>query len=405
MPMNRNSFRATIAMAMMPMAVTAMANPDPNDWQSVTAQAEGQTVYWNAWGGEARTNAYIEWVAQQVDELYGIDLVHVKLGDTSESVSRVLAEKQAGNDDAGSVDMIWINGENFAAMKSSDLLFGPWADSLPHYPLTDPDNTPAVRYDWTIPVDGLESPWSSSQVVFYYDTALVEDLPHNMPELLDWAKQHPGEFTYPQVPNFLGNAFITQALLELVDNTDLFYEPMQTDDFDQATAPLWAYLDELHPQLWRSGRAFPSNSADLRGLMGDSEIGIALSFSATEASGAIANYELPETVRSYVHDSGMIGNMSFMAIPYNAEHKAGAMVVANYLMSPEAQAEKHDPEVWGSGTVLAMEQLTDEERALFDGIDLGIATLPPSELGEVLGQPHPSWVDALADAWQQRYVN
>ncbi|WP_318781540.1 MULTISPECIES: ABC transporter substrate-binding protein [Halomonas] len=403
--MNRNSFRATIAMAMMPMAVTAMANPDPNDWQSVTAQAEGQTVYWNAWGGEARTNAYIEWVAQQVDELYGIDLVHVKLGDTSESVSRVLAEKQAGNDDAGSVDMIWINGENFAAMKSSDLLFGPWADSLPHYPLTDPDNTPAVRYDWTIPVDGLESPWSSSQVVFYYDTALVEDLPHNMPELLDWAKQHPGEFTYPQVPNFLGNAFITQALLELVDNTDLFYEPMQTDDFDQATAPLWAYLDELHPQLWRSGRAFPSNSADLRGLMGDSEIGIALSFSATEASGAIANYELPETVRSYVHDSGMIGNMSFMAIPYNAEHKAGAMVVANYLMSPEAQAEKHDPEVWGSGTVLAMEQLTDEERALFDGIDLGIATLPPSELGEVLGQPHPSWVDALADAWQQRYVN
>jgi putative thiamine transport system substrate-binding protein len=386
-------------------ASLALANPDPNDWEAVLAEAHGQTVYWNAWAGEERINAYIEWVANQVDERYGIELIHVKLGDTAEAVSRVVAEKQAGNDDAGSIDMIWINGENFAAMKANDLLFGPWADALPNYPLTDPENRPAVRYDWTIPVDGLESPWSSSQVVFYYDTALVEAHPNNMRELLEWASQHPGEFTYPRVPNFLGNAFVTQALLELADDTEIFYSPMQEQDFDSATAPLWAFLDELHPHLWRSGRAFPSNSADLRRAMGDGEISIALSFSTTEASGAIANYELPDTVRTYVHDSGMIGNMSFMAIPYNAEHKAGAMVVANYLLSPESQAKKQDPEVWGSNTVLAMPTLSAEQRALFDDIDLGIATLPPDELGEVLGQPHPSWVDAIADEWQSRYVN
>ncbi|TVP52204.1 MAG: ABC transporter substrate-binding protein [Halomonas sp.] len=405
MPNNRDSLGITMALTMLAIAFPAAADPVPSNWESVLEEAEGQTVYWNAWAGEERINAYIEWTARQVDERYGIELVHVKLGDTSEAVSRVLAEKQAGNDDAGSVDMIWINGENFAAMKANDLLFGPWADSLPNYPLTDPDNTPAVRYDWTIPVDGLESPWSSSQVVFYYDTALIEEHPNNMNELLAWVEQNPSEFTYPQVPNFLGNAFITQALLELVDDTSIFYEPMQADDFDEATAPLWMFLDELHPHLWRSGRAFPSNSADLRSLMGDSEISIALSFSTTEASGAIANFELPDTVRSYVHDSGMIGNMSFMAIPYNAEHKAAAMVVANYLLSPEAQAEKQDPEVWGSNTVLAMETLSSEQRALFDDIDLGIATLPPSELGEVLGQPHPSWVDAIAEKWQERYVN
>ncbi|AVI61373.1 ABC transporter substrate-binding protein [Halomonas sp. GFAJ-1] len=394
-----------VATAMLSLTVPAAAAPDPSDWEAVLEEASGQTVYWNAWAGEERINTYISWVARQVEMQYGIELVHVKLGDTSEAVSRVLAEKQAGNDDRGSVDMIWINGENFAAMKANGLLFGPWADAMPYYALTDPDNTPAVRYDWTIPVDGLESPWSSSQVVFYYDTALVENHPNNMSELLEWTKQNPGEFTYAQVPNFLGNAFITQALLELSDTTDIFYDPMQEEDFDAATAPLWEFLDELHPHLWRSGRAFPSNSADLRSLMGDSEISIALSFSTTEASGAIANYELPDTVRSYVHDSGMIGNMSFMAIPYNAQHKAGAMVVANYLMSPEAQAEKQDPEVWGSNTVLAMHTLSPEERALFDDIDLGIATLPPSELGDVLGQPHPSWVDAIADAWQERYVN
>lgn len=380
------------------------AAPDPADWDSVLEEARGQSVYWYAWGGEERTNDYIQWTADRVAERFAIDLVHVKLSDTAEAVSRVLAEKQAGNDDRGNVDMIWINGENFATMKTNDLLFGPWSEQLPHYPLTDPEHTPAVRYDWTIPVDGLESPWSSSQVVFYYDTALVDAHPRSMSGLLDWARDNPGEFTYARVPNFLGNAFITQALLELTEDTDILYRPMQEADFDAVTAPLWTFLDELHPLLWRSGRAFPANSSELRRLMGDSEISIALSFSTTEASGAIANFELPDSVRSYVHDHGMIGNMSFMAIPYNAQHKAGAMVVANYLLSPEAQAHKQDPRVWGSNTVLSLATLAPDDRARFEGIDLGIATLSPDELGEVLGQPHPTWVDALAEAWQERYV-
>lgn len=391
------------ALALM-LSGPLQAAPDPADWDAVLDEARGQTVYWYAWAGEERTNDYIQWTANRVAEDFDIELVHVKLSDTAEAVSRVLAEKQAGNDDRGNVDLIWINGENFATMKANDLLFGPWSDQLPHYPLTDPENTPAVRYDWTIPVDGLESPWSSSQVVFYHDTALVDDHPRSMPELLEWAHDNPGEFTYARVPNFLGNAFITQALLELAEEPGILYSPMQEADFEAVTAPLWAFLDELHPLLWRGGRAFPANSSELRRLMGDGEISIALSFSTTEASGAIANFELPDSVRSYVHDHGMIGNMSFLAIPYNAQHKAGAMVVANYLLGPEAQAHKQDPVVWGSNTVLSLDTLDEADRARFDGIDLGIATLAPDELGEVLGQPHPSWVDALAEAWQERYV-
>lgn len=218
------------------LPLSAHAAPDPGDWEAVLDEARGQTVYWNAWAGEDRTNAYIQWAGRQVAERFDIELVHVKLGDTAEAVSRVLAEKQAGNHERGNVDLIWINGENFAAMKANDLLFGPWSEQVPHYPLTDPDNTPAVRYDWTIPVDGLELPWSSSQVVFYYDTALVAEHPRSMPELLDWAQENPGDFTYARVPNFLGNAFITQALLELADDTERFYSPVDQADFEAATA-------------------------------------------------------------------------------------------------------------------------------------------------------------------------
>jgi putative thiamine transport system substrate-binding protein len=53
-------------------------------------------------------------------------LEHVKITDTADVVKRVRAEKAAGRTDrAGTVDLVWINGENFAAMKADGLLFGP----------------------------------------------------------------------------------------------------------------------------------------------------------------------------------------------------------------------------------------------------------------------------------------
>ena len=379
------------------------ADPDPADWEAVLGQARGQTVYWNAWAGEPRINDYIAWVGEQVEDRYGVSIVHVKLSDTAEAVSRVLAEKAAGTLEQGAVDLIWINGENFAAMKREGLLFGPWAEQLPNYPLTDPQNNPTVREDFTVPVEGYESPWGRAQIVFYYDTAAIESPPRTLPALRDWAEAHPGRFTYPLPPNFLGSTFLKQALLALAEDPAVLYRPVAEADFEAVSAPLWDYLDTLHPHLWRQGRAFPANSSELRRLMGDGEILIGFSFNPSEASAAIANLEFPPTVRSFVLEGGTIGNVSFVAIPFNASHQAGAMVVANYLLSPEAQARKQDPEVWGNFTVLAVDQLPPEDRALFEAIDLGPATLSPQALGAPVPEPHPSWMERLEQAWIVRY--
>src|SRR3546814_1918310 len=97
-------------------------------WPEILKVAEGQAVYWNAWGGDARVNAYIAWVGDQVKERYRITLHHVKLADTADAVSRVVAERAAGKEHGGSIDLIWINGENFAAMKAQELLYGPFTD-------------------------------------------------------------------------------------------------------------------------------------------------------------------------------------------------------------------------------------------------------------------------------------
>ncbi len=377
--------------------------PDPSVWEQVQAEARGQTVYFDAWAGDPQINRFIAWAADQAQRRYGIEVVHVKLSDTAEAVSRVLAEKLAGNNDAGTVDLLWVNGENFATLKQNDLLFGPWAEQLPNFSLVDADNHPEMRQDFTIPVEGLESPWTRSQLIYYYDSEFLPSPPRNIHELLTWAKANPGQFTYPRPPEFLGSTFLKQALLELVEDRQALYEPLVLEEFARITAPLWSYLDELHPVLLRGGRSFPSSGTQMRRMVGDGEISLALSLSPAEASAGIAAGELPETVRSYVSDAGSIGNVSFLAVPFNARAKAGAMVFANFLLSVEAQLHAYRPEVMGSTTVLSMEVLSEQERAAFANVDVGPATLSVEALGDTLQEPHPDWVGALEREWVERY--
>jgi len=379
------------------------ATPDPQDWDAVLAEARGQTVYFHAWAGDPQINGFIVWAGEQLQAQFGVTLQHVKIGDTAESVSRIVAERMAGNEEQGSADLLWVNGENFAALKASDLLFGPFAESLPNFALVEAERFPEMREDFTIPVEGYESPWTRSKLVFYHDAALLPEPPHSMPALLAWSVANPGRFTYPRPPDFLGSTFLKQALLELAGDSAALYKAVDPARFDEVSAPLWAFLDALHPTLLRSGRSFPGNGGELRRMLGDGEIVLAFSFSPAEASAGILAGELPPSVRTYVPSGGSIGNVSFLAIPFNAPAKAGAMVAANYLLSPEAQARAYAPEVMGSTTVLSMAALNPEDRERFARIDPGVATLPPEALGVSLREPHPTWMEALEQAWLARY--
>lgn len=392
-----------LALALAPFAAFAEPTaPNPSDWPAVTAEAKGQTVYWHAWGGSTATNDFIAWVGDRVAEDYEITLEQVKLESTTDAVTRVLNEKAAGQDDDSAVDMIWINGANFAAMKDADLLFGPYAEALPNWQFADTEGK-TLQSDFTVPTDGYESPWAMAQVVFMYDTADLDAPLRSMREILAWAEANPGRFTYPQPPDFLGTTFLKQALVDLTADPSVLAEPVSEENYATVTTPLWAYLDQLTPLLWREGRAYPQTGPSQLQLMNDDEISLAISFSPGEASTAIANYQLPDSVRTFVLEKGTIGNASFVAIPYNSGSKAAAMVVANFLMSPEAQLRAQDPEVLGYGTVLDMLKLPVQDRAAFRTLDLGIATLTPEELGRAQAEPHPSWMTRISEDWVARY--
>jgi len=374
------------------------------DWGAVLAAARGQTVYWNAWGGDERINAYIAWVGTRVAEAHGVTLRHVKLADTADAVARVLAEKAAGKTSEGSVDLIWINGENFAAMKRSGLLFGPFTERLPNYRLVDFDGKPTTLIDFTVPVDGLEAPWGMAKINFIYDSARVDDTPGSIPALLAWARAHPGRFTYPGPPDFIGSTFLKQALIELTPDPAVLQQGApEGADFERATAPLWAYLEALHPYLWRGGKTFPASGNAQLQLLDDGEVDIAISFYPSDAASLILNGRLPKSARVFVLDGGTIGNTHFVAIPFNARSKEGAMVVANFLLSPEAQARKQSLAAWGDQTVLDMAKLSPADRAMFAPPADNPAVLSPAALGPTLLEPHPSWMTRIEAEWQARF--
>ena len=382
------------------------ADPDPANWPSVLEDAKGETVYWNAWGGADNINAYIAWAGGIIESRYGVKLVQVKLEDTATAVAKVVAEKAAGKNEGGSVDIIWINGENFASMKSQGLLLSaPWAEKLPNWKYVDAQGKPTVRTDFTIPVDGLEAPWGMAKLVFFHDSAKTkaEDLPISAADLLAWAEKNPGRFSYPMPPDFIGSSFLKQVLSETAADKSKLLAPVKEEEFAAVSEPLFDYLDRLNPNLWRKGKAYPQNYPDMKRLMADGELDITFAFNPADGSAAIAAGELPDTVRSFTFPGGTLGNTHFVAIPYNANAKAGAMVLADFLMSPEAQAHKQDPKVWGDPTVLNLAALPDEDKAKFASLDLGIATLKPDQLGPALDEPHPSWMVRIETEWKRRY--
>ncbi|KDM91576.1 hypothetical protein EA58_11165 [Photobacterium galatheae] len=362
-------------------------------WHEIQQNARGQTVFFNAWGGSQPINSYLRWVAREVKSRYDITLNHVKVADIAETSQRLLAEKTAGKNTGGSVDMVWINGENFRTMKTNELLDGPFVAQLPNWKLVD--KRLPVYEDFTESTDGLEAPWGVGQLVFIHDSQTLSNPPASFAELLSLAKAFPGKVTYPQPPAFHGTSFLKAALIELTNADPALYEPIDPEKdqakFDQMTAPLWRYLNQLHAVAWQQGKRFPASSTEMLQLLDDRQLLVAITFNPNEAKAAIERGDLPATAKAFAFEQGALSNIHFLAIPWNASAKEAARVVINFLMSPEAQARKSNIQIWGDPAILTPEALGSEEEA--QGF----------ELYQAIAEPHPSWQTALETAWQQRY--
>jgi putative thiamine transport system substrate-binding protein len=380
--MNKSALLFATALA----SLSAYAAPT---WQEIENKANGQDVYFHAWGGSQEINAYLKWAGKEIKSRYGVNFNHVKVTDISKTTALLLAEKTAGKNSGGSVDMVWINGENFKSMKNGDLLHGPFTQSLPNWAFVD--KSLPIDSDFSEPTNGLEAPWGVGQLVFIHDTKTLNNPPASFAELLSYSKAFPNKISYPKPPSFHGTSFLKALLIELTRGDKSLNDPVDEADFAIITQPLWDYLDELHKSAWREGKQFPASSSETVQLLDDRQLDLAITFNPNAVFSAQHNGTLAESTRAYAMDAGALSNIHFLAIPWNANAREGALVAINFLLSPEAQSRKGDLNIWGDPSVLDNQYLT--------------GTAKNTTLFKSIAEPHPSWQVALETEWLKRYGN
>ncbi|PLS80102.1 MAG: ABC transporter substrate-binding protein, partial [Chloroflexi bacterium] len=340
----------------------------------------------------------------------GITLNRVPVADTVDAVNQVLSEQAAGKD-PGVVDLIWINGENFASLKQANMLYDGWNRQLPNSTLVDYDNR-ALTLDFGTPVGEMESPWSSAQFQFIYDSARMQpaNLPRSYAALKEYACANPGRVTYiaPGPGAFQGTRFVKGALYEISGGAEQWTGSFNQQLWDQWAPQLWQFLNELKPCLWREGATYPKDENELHSLFANTEVDFSITLAIAGAGSLIAEGKVPETARAFVFDDNMIGDFNYVAIPANAPHKAAALVLANLILEPELQAAQIVPENgFGLGYGIDVTKVTDpaEVTALqAAAAQLGPAATDPEDLAQSLVSDMPAEYQNLVEQGWQMHV-
>jgi putative spermidine/putrescine transport system substrate-binding protein len=405
----RRAISITAAAAITTLGLAACSAPAVGSsaalgsWDDIVSEANGQTVNLWMWGGDEQGNSYIDDVLAPAAADLGVTLNRVPIADTKDALNRVFSELQAGRTD-GSVDLVWVNGDNFRTGREADAWLCDWTRLLPNMALTAPED-PLLSHDFGTPIDGCEAPWSKAQFSFVYNADTVENPPTSLAGILDWARAHPGRFTYPAPPDFTGSVFIREALYSQAGGYERVPSEFDQAAYDELAPALFDELAALRPALWRGGETYPQDSVALDTLFSTGEVDFTMTYGPATLDKLVADGTFPPGTRVLTLDEGTVGNASFLGIPVNAAHRSGAMVVANLALSAQQQAAKADPRVWGQFTTLDLDRLPPEELALFTALPSS-AVLPPYD--ELSANANPElgaqWVPALDEGWRTKVL-
>ena len=354
---------------------------DDMTFDEMVEAAEGTTVTFYGWGGDEKLNDWLDnKFAPVMKEKYDITMERVPM-DIDQVLSQLSGEIEGGEED-GSIDMIWINGENFATAKENGLLFGPFCQYLPNFNTYVDATSPEVTTDFGMDIDGYEAPYAKAQLVLICDSAVVPDPPTSAQALLAFCQANPGKFTYEAPPGFTGSAFVRNIIYEICG-----YETVAALDGDadkeevrSVIAPAMVFLRQLNPYLWEGGRTFPATDAQADAMFMDGQLLLSMSYDPYHVSSMMGNGQYTDTCQAFVFDNGTIGNTNYVAIAGNSGNIPGALCLADAILSIPMQASKMEPTVWGALPVLDMDRLSEEELAVFSAIDTGAGSLSQEEL-------------------------
>ena len=360
-------------------------------WPRIEAKGRGQAVNMVMWLGDPLINKYMNtYVKPEVKRRFGIDL-EIAAGQGAGLAQTLAAEKAAGQ--PSQADIVWINGETFYQLRQVDALLGPYVAKLPNAPLLDLQN-PFINTDFQQPIAGMECPWGNVQFTFIYDSARVARPPRSFAELPAFLKAHPGQFTIPN--EFTGMTLLKSWMMALSGNPKLFQGKFDEAVYNKWSGELWKQVNASRPYFWKQGQTFPEQLAPLHQLFANGEVAFTFSNNDAEVDNKVNQGVFPATARAYVPLPGTIQNAHYLGIVQGSQHPEAALLVVNFLISPEAQLQKMDPNVWGDHTVLNLAALPAAQRQRFERLpSRRYAPRRASIQGLALMEPDPEYMTRL----------
>jgi len=267
---------------------------------------------------------------------------------------------------------------------------------------------------------GFDIPYRGSQVLLAYnedrlrqvlqegghidadvEAVPAEFVPATWPELMTWICTFPGEFIYPRPDTTgAGREFVTRAVFQAngldpsLFSTAAYAEAYGSEELTAEQiaeinstyfAGAWDQLNEIEPCLYDNG-AYPSGSSAETRLLVDDLVTMITIWSDQALQAKSLGLLPPNTRFIQLEDLPMVGGYASSTIPSNARDLEGALVLANYLLSPAAQESV--VRVIGGFPAVSWDVLPSELQEDFNDV---ITDTVPSFSG--------AWRAAMFDGW------
>ncbi|MCD2172286.1 extracellular solute-binding protein [Rhizobium sp. C4] len=289
-------------------------------WDEIVAQAKKEgDITWFQWYYQDRFREDIK----AFEAEYGIK-VTISNGDYKANQDKLLAEKSRPE---GDIDVMSLGGSALNTFKPEEVFFGPLKPLLPE--------GSKLRYS----IEGVDNKgyapafWGNQTGIAYNSARISEaELPHTLDDFVAFMKKNPGEFGFNTENGGSGPAFIESVARNVAKDVN-YDDGKTTPEKLSKLAPVWDWF-----KANQASYVITASNADSVTRINSGEFKLVASWEDLIAS-LQRKGEVSKDIKLYVPDFGMPGGGNVLAIPANSKHKAGALVLINWLTSAKIQTQ------------------------------------------------------------------
>jgi putative spermidine/putrescine transport system substrate-binding protein len=212
-------------------------------------------------------------------------------------------------------------------------------------------------------------PYRASSVLLAYDSTTITTPPKTLDDLLAWIKANPGKFAYNSpASGGSGGAFVTTVLDKTIPADDRAkmvtdYLPDLESEWDEG----FATLASLNPYVYQQG-VYPNGNNQVLDLLSSGQVTMAPVWSDQFTTG-LKNGQIPDTIKTtQISDPSLTGSASYLGIPKASPRTKAAFKLAEWLLTPDAQALVSDS--ISGYPVIDLSELPQDVQDLFKDADI-----------------------------------